>query len=330
MLAKTTLKKISEQLNLSVSTVSRALKDHPDIAESTKEKVRELARQLEYEPNTYAINLRTNSSHIIGLVVPGIANLFYESFIAAAERKARQQGYTLMILQSGDDPVLEAENLKICRLNRVAGVLLCTIPGADADAYRKLEEAAIPVIFFDKVPEGNQYNTVCLADTAAARLAADTLLQYGKERVLCLFGASELSITRRRESAFKERYVQAAASSILQIEHCSSSEAARAVCLSYLEPPSVDAIFAMSDELLIGAMQAIYESNIRVPEQVSVLALSNGFLPALFNPRITYIETSGSKLGEAAIQRLLDYTAGQKFTRSIEVPSALIHGRSLA
>src|ERR1035437_9963436 len=115
----TTLKKISQVLGLSISTVSRALKNHPDISEKTKTKVIDLASTLEYEPNANAINLRTSKSKIFGLIVPYISNFFYDSFISAVEEEIRSHGYSLMILQSGDDPAIEMENLKLCRQNRV-------------------------------------------------------------------------------------------------------------------------------------------------------------------------------------------------------------------
>ena len=93
----TTLKLLAQQLQLSISTVSRALKDHPDISTATKEKVHALANSLDYEPNAYAIQLRTQSSKIFGVIVPAIANLFYDSFIAAIEEESRKNGYALFI-----------------------------------------------------------------------------------------------------------------------------------------------------------------------------------------------------------------------------------------
>ena len=145
-----TLKKISAQLNLSISTVSRALKNHPDISANTKRKVNELAALMEYEPNTYAINLRTNKSNVFGLIVPAISNMFYDSFIAAAEEGARKNGYSLMILQSGDDPLQEAENLKLCKHSRVDGIFISVAPeSSSADIFLKYQKAGIPIIFFN-------------------------------------------------------------------------------------------------------------------------------------------------------------------------------------
>src|SRR5579885_2335004 len=181
----TTLKKISQVLDLSISTVSRALKNHPDISERTKQKVLELANRLEYEPNAYAIHLRTNNSKIFGLIVPNVSYYFYDTFIAAVEEECRKNGYSLMILQSGDDVETESNNLKICRQNRVTGVFVCLTPNTtDLKPFLKFDEVDIPLIFFDKVPEYEACNKVCIADAQSAKIAADAILAKGKKKVL--------------------------------------------------------------------------------------------------------------------------------------------------
>jgi len=329
MKSRTTLKKISANLSLSISTVSRALKNHPDISEETKQKVKELASLLEYEPNTYAINLRTNSSRVFGLIVPAISNTFYDSFIGAAEQKARENGFSLMILQSGDDPVLEAESLQLCRSNRVAGVMISISPGSQSDEFRKLEEAGIPVIFFDKVPDAETYNKVCLADEEAAIMAATTIFKYKKRKVLGIFGNPELSITQKRLLAFTREFGTASPETMLIIRHCHNSAEAQTVTFEFCQSHSVDNIFAMSDEILVGVMKALYKSKVRIPDDVSVLAISNGFLPEIFNPTITYVETSGYELGKLVMKRMMDYLGGQTFSRSMILPSRLVEGKSM-
>src|SRR5436190_18632438 len=99
---KSTLKKLSQSLGISISTVSRALKDHPDISLATKNKVKELAAAMEYEPNSYAVQLRTKQSNVLGILLPSIDNFFYDSFIAAVEDEARRYGYSVLIMQSRD------------------------------------------------------------------------------------------------------------------------------------------------------------------------------------------------------------------------------------
>ncbi len=329
MKSRTTLKKISANLNISISTVSRALKNHPDISEDTKRKVNELAALLEYEPNTYAINLRTNSSKVFGLIVPAIFNTFYESFISAAEQKARENGFTLMILQSGNDPLLEAENLKFCRVNRVAGVMISITPGFLNNSFQKLEEAGIPVIFFDNVPDNDTFNKVCMADEEAAIIAASTIIKYKKKNILGIFGNPELSITQKRLKAFTKEFEKHGDDIKLYIHHCNNSTEALNTTLDFFTKQSADNIFAMSDEILIGVMKALYKSNMRIPDEVSVLAISNGFIPELFNPVVSYVETNGFELGKLAMKRLLDYLGGQTFSRSIILPSRLVEGKSM-
>lgn len=329
MKSRTTLKKISTNLNLSISTVSRALKNHPDISEDTKQKVKELASLLEYEPNTYAINLRTNSSKILGLIVPKISNNFYDSFIEAAEQKARAFGFSLMILQSGDDQLVEAENIRLCKANRVAGLIISIVPGSLTEPFKKLEDAGIPFIFFDKVPDSDIYNKVCLADKEAGIMAANAIISFNKKKVLALFGNKELSITQKRCKAFTDTFEQESPTTKLFTRFCDNSDEAMSATLEFCSSKSIDHVFAMSDETLVGVMKALYQLKVQIPGEVSVSAISNGFLPTIFNPTVTHVETSGYELGKITVQRLIDYLGGQTFTRSIILPSRMVEGKSM-
>ena len=329
MKSRTTLKKISANLHLSVSTVSRALKDHPDISEETKLKVKELAALLEYEPNTYASTFEPIPAVFLVLIVPAISNTFYDSFISAAEQKARENGYSLMILQSGDDPALEAESLRLCKANRVAGVMISICPGSKSDTFKKLEEAGIPVIFFDKVPDAESCNKVCMADEEAAIMAASTIIKYNKKKVLGMFGNPALSITQKRLKAFTSEFEKKSPDTNLFIRHCLNSVEAMNLTLDFCATHTVDNIFAMSDEILVGIMKAVYKLNYRIPDDVSILAISNGFIPEIINPTITYIETNGYELGNLVMKRMMDYLGGQTFSRSITLPSKLVDGKSM-
>ncbi len=325
-----TLKKISAQLNLSISTVSRALKNHPDISENTKRKVKELAALMEYEPNSYAVNLRTNKSKVLGLIVPNISNMFNDSFISAVEKEARKSGYSLMILQSGDSPVQEAENLKLCKHYRVDGVLISLAAESySTELFSKYQETGIPVIFFDRVPEAGSFDTVCMADEEAATIAAHTILKYKKKKILALFGNPDLSITKKRKDAFlkiveKEKGVRTT------IQYCiNSEEAKQCTAAATAKNPHPDHIFCMSDEILIGVMNALKHTCLKIPDDISVLAISNGFIPSLYNPEISYIETSGYELGKLAMKRMLENMESKSAPRSIMLPSRFVEGNSL-
>jgi LacI family transcriptional regulator len=325
-----TLKKISEQLHLSISTVSRALKNHPDISENTKRKVKELAMLMEYEPNSYAVNLRTNKSRVFGLIVPAISNMFYESFISAAEKDARKSGYSLMILQSGDDPLQEADNLKLCKHYRVDGILISVAPDSYAgDLLLKYQESGIPIVFFDKVLANSGFDTVCMADEEAATMAAHTILTYKKKNILALFGNPDLSITKKRRDALlkileKENDIK------IKVLYCANSDEAKNIVTHAIQKEICpDHIFCMSDEILIGVMKSLKHSTLVIPDDISVLAISNGFIPGLYNPEISYVETSGYELGKLAIKRMLENMEGKTPVKAIMLPSRLVAGGSL-
>jgi LacI family transcriptional regulator len=325
-----TLKRIAEALGLSISTVSRALKDHPDISAATKKRVNEIAEFLDYEPNINAINLRAKSNRVLGLIVPTISGFFYDSFIAAVEEECRLNDYRLMILQSGNDPQIEINNLSICRQNRISGLFVCLSTNTESlAAFDKFKEADIPLIFFDKVPDGNNYNKICVADAAAAKAAAQLLLEKKKKKILSLFGSKSLSITRYRLEAFNNVMLREQ-DVIADIEHCSSTQQARDITKQYFaKEQKPDAVFCMSDEILIGVMKSLHEMKIDIPAQAGVLSLSDGFLPTIYTPEITYIETSGYKLGKLAFTRMLQCMDGKTEAVELFINSPFVEGGSL-
>lgn len=322
----TTLKKISELLGLSISTVSRALKSHPDISEKTKQRVTELANTLDYEPNANAIQLRTSKSNLFALVVPSISNFFYHSFISAVEEESRKKGYALMILQSGDDPDIEMLNLKLCRKSRICGLFACiSDQTGNIDAYLKMKDLDIPVIFFDKVPELTNCNKICFADEASATMAANNILLKNRKKVLALFGNINLSITKKRLSAFTKTIGKKID---LRVHHANSAEEAEAITIECLRQMP-DTVFCMSDEILTGAMKAIQRTSLKIPSDISVIAISNGFIPKLYFPEITYVETSGDELGRLAFSSMIACLNGSTFTQELTTMSVLVEGGSM-
>ena len=325
----TTLKNISQLLELSISTVSRALKNHPDISDRTKRRVIELAKTMDYEPNVNAVNLRTNNTRLFGLIVPSISVYFYDSFISAVEEECRKNNYSLMILQSGDDPDIEAASLKLCRQNRITGLFACLSSHNDKiDPYLKFNELKIPVIFFDKVPEVKDCNKVCLADASASSMAADAIIKKKKKKVLALFGDPRLLITRKREIAFLETMKSKAASTALVLHYACNAKEAEDHTSKYLDEQP-DTVFCMSDEILCGVMIAIQKKKLSIPANISVIALSNGFIPKLFHPEITYIETSGHKLGKLAFSSMMANLGGSTFIQELTTEAILVAGGSL-
>ena len=331
IMKQSTLKELSEALGISISTVSRALKDHPDISEATKTKVKELATALEYEPNSFAVNLRTKQTNVIGILVPSIDNFFYDTFIAAVEEEARRHGYSVLIMQSRDQLDIETSCLHLFRKKMVSALFASiSIEIEDMKPFEKLKENGIPVIFFDRVPEAEGYHKVCLSDEKAAVIAAGEIIKAGKKKVLALFGHPHLSITKTRCAAFKKTFSEQAPSVSLDIHYPEQISSSRELVLSLLgSGEKYDVIFGMGDLILIGVMQAIHELNLRVPEDISVISISNGLIPTMYKPRITYVETSGAKLGKLAFSQMLDYLQQQTIAETVFLESMLVKGGSL-
>jgi len=328
---KSTLKKMSQTLGLSISTVSRALKDHPDISESTRKKVKDLAAAMEYEPNSYAVQLRTRKSNVIGVLIPTINNFFYDTFISAVEEEARKHGYSLLIMQSGDTVSNETACLQYLRQHNVMALFAAlSVETEDMAPFKKMEELEIPVVFVDRVPEEKGFYTVCLADEAAARIAAEAIIEKGKKNVLALFGHPHLSISRIRKETFENTFKAKAPKTkikILATENPLPSKEAAIAALTSSKPP--DTIFCMGDLILIGVMKAIHELKMNVPKDVSVIGISNGFIPTLFNPEVTYVETSGNKLGKLAFAQMLARLRSENVPENVIVESVFVKGGSL-
>jgi LacI family transcriptional regulator len=332
MVATTTLKKISEMLNISISTVSRALKNHPDISERTKQKVNDLATMLDYEPNPYAIQLSSKTSKVLGLIVPKVSDLFYTSFIDAVEEESRKNGYSLIILKSDNDVNVEINHVRFCKKQRVAGVFASVTPDTEnLEAFERLKEVEIPVIFYDRVPTTEKFVRACFDDKAAAILAAETILAKKKKKVLALFGDTHISITQQRLEAFKDVFKNHKSTNKLITAHTRTFEESIAVVTEHFSSDDKpDTIFCMSDEIMVGVMKALQILQLSVPKQVSIITISNdGFYPKLYHPEITYIETSGYKLGKLAFEIMIKAINGDKTIQEYDVDPLLIEGSSL-
>ena len=328
---QSTLKKLSEVLGLSISTVSRALKDHPDISSSTKVKVKELADLMEYEPNSNAVQLRTRQSNVLGILVPVVNNFFYDSFIASVEEEARQHGYSILIMQSRDSLQLETSSLHLFRKKMVMGLFASiSTEIEDMAPFQKLKELEVPLVFFDRVPDLPGLIKVCMADEVSAAIAADAIIAKNKKTVLGLFGHPHLSLSRKRVNSFKQTFQAKAPDTILDIDYPENIEESKKCALKWLAGErKYDVIFCMGDLILIGVMHAVHELKLRIPEDIGIIGISNGLIPTFYNPKVTYVETSGYKLGKLAFSQMLRCIKGEPVEEEVYVESMLVEGGSL-
>jgi LacI family transcriptional regulator len=216
--------------------------------------------------------------------------------------------------------------LKLCRKSRVSGVFACiSNQTGNIDPFLKMKDLDIPVIFFDKVPELNNCNKVCVADETSATIAAKTIIEKNKQKVLAIFGNTNLSITKKRLSAF----INTLSGKVDMLVHHANNAAEAEMITMQCMMQKPDTIFCMSDEILTGAMKAIQRAALKIPEDISVIAISNGFIPKLYFPEITYVETSGDELGRLAFSSMMACLGGSTFTQELTTVSILVEGGSM-
>ena len=304
-----TIKDIARILNISPSTVSRALKDHPDISAETKTAVNELAVKLKYQPNAVALSLKNSRSNTIGVIIPEIVHYFFSSVISGIEDVAYDAGFTVIICQSNEKYDREVANSNMLLAHRVDGVLVSISKETTRfDHLVLLEEHGLPLVFFDRiVPEINT-DQVIIDDEEAAYKATKHLIETGKIRIAHFAGPSNLLIGRDR----KEGYLRALRESGLPVDPELVIEAdtfekaliATNTLLKLGNPP--DGIFATNDLTAIGAMQSLKNKGMKVPQQIAVVGFSDGHFSGITDPSLTSVDQHGYEMGTMATRVLLD------------------------
>ncbi len=305
---RTTIKDLAQQLGVNPSTISRALKDHPDISSSLRNSVKELAERLHYRPNNMAVHLRQRSSRLVGLIIPAGTMFFYPSVIRSIEKILHEAGFSLLMLHSDESLEREIENVHICFDNDVAGLLIaCSRQTENADHLAPLHDAGIPVVQFDKVIEAAPIDTIKLNDVADAAAAVDRLHATGCRRLAGIFGNENMPITRRRVEGFrhalKKHGLPISADHLLFANNAAEASECIRPLMASPEPP--DGIFCMSDETITGALPALVDLGVRMPEDVSVVCMSDGVFPFYLRPRVSFLRHDGDLVGRLAAERLL-------------------------
>lgn len=305
-----TIKDIARSLKISPSTVSRALKDHPDISPATKKAVRELAQELDYQPNSVALSLRKSKTFTIGVIIPQIVHHFFSTVISGIEDVAYKAGYHVMICQSNESFDREKASAQALLASRVDGMLVSVAQEtSDLKHFEMLLNRNVPLVFFDRVASGLDTSSVVVDDFGGAYRAVEYLIKSGCRKVAHLAGPDNLEISQNRIKGYKKAVDDYGLA--LRPEHIVTAgltiEEGRKACLELLERGELpDAIFAANDPLAIGALKVLKEKGIKIPEEISVIGFSDEPITALIEPPITTIAQPGFEMGQLATQLLLD------------------------
>jgi len=198
-----TIKDIARELGISPSTVSRALKDHPDISQATRDAVNELADRWNYRPNPIALSLKSGSSKTIGVIIPDVVHYFFSTVISGIEDVLYKRDYNMILCQSNELMEQEVKNIRTLLSSRVDGIMASvTKTTLEFGHYRNIIDKNIPLVFFDRAVEDLDADSVVIDDETGAYKAVNHLLRMGKKRIIHLSGPPQLAIARNRRNGF--------------------------------------------------------------------------------------------------------------------------------
>ena len=304
-MARSTIKDIAKHLGVSPSTISRALSDHPDISKEMKKKVEQVAKEFHYTKNRRASSLRTKEPGIIALIIPEVNMFFMPELIYGINTEAEKKDLSVAIFQSDNSLEKEKKLLQYCLEMSFSGILLClSFETNNLSHIHSVIGNEIPVVLLDKVILDSNCSTVSIQDEDAGYKSANYLLENGHQNVIGIFGNSELEMTQLRKmgfaKAFLENRVDESNLGLIEIEGILTLDTALEEELR--QKPETTAIFCMSDELLINAHHLLMKLGYKIPNEISLISISDGFVPYYLFPNITHLHHSGFEVGYEALK----------------------------
>ena len=298
------IKQLAQQLNLSISTVSRALNDKYDISPETKKKVRELAKKLNYQPNPYASSLRQHKSKTIAVVVPELANNFFTLAIKGIQSVASEVGYHVLIYVTNEDYKIESDVFSHMQSGRVDGVIVSISSNTiKRDHLWKVKNNGLPLVFFDRVCDEFDTAKVTTDDYNSGFKATQHLIDNGCNRIAYLLISKNLSIGVNRMQGYLDALKKNQLNSKEElIVNCSTDQDKNYVQIKKLlnskQPP--DGIFASVESLAITSYHVCNDLKLSIPNDVKVISFSNLETAPLLNPSLTTITQPAFNIGKEA------------------------------
>lgn len=305
----TSINDIARALGVSASTVSRALKDHPDISKETRDRVQAFARSVNYRPNALALGLKQQRSYTLGIIIPEIVHHFFSSIISGIEDLAYGKGYRLMICQSNEEYERERINLQALLDHRVDGLLVSMSKNTfEFDHFEHAVEQGLSLVFLDRVCKNIETDRVVTDDFQGAHLVTTHLIRTGRRRILHLAAPQHLAIGRKRLQGYSEALtdhnIGHNEALILQCDTPALVLANREKILNLA--PTIDGIFAVNDFSAIAVMQLLQENGYRVPADIAVAGFGDDPIALIARPKLTTVEQKGYEMGREAVRMLIE------------------------
>lgn len=308
-----TIYDIAKKLNLSTSTISRALKDHKSISEKTIKIVQEAATEMGYRPNILAASLRSNKTKTIGVLVPTITQPFLSSLISGIEITAQKAGYNVLIMQSHDSYNDEVNMTKALYDSRVSGII-CSIgmETEDTSHFQQFIDKNIPLVFVDRVPKNFKTYRVIINNHIAGFKATEHLINQGCTRIAHFYSGSEfgnLYSERKRGyiDALKKYNLPIDEEIIVHLDAVTFEEGIKATnkLLDMKNPP--DGIFSAGDITAIGAIQSAKKRGVKIPEELAIIGFNNDPISSIVDPGLSTITHPAFKMGKTSAEKILRF-----------------------
>lgn len=310
MKRKLTLKQIAKELDVSISTVSKALRDSAEISEDTRKKIKAFAKLYNYKPNNIALSLKNRKSKTIGVIIPEIVHHFFTTVISGIEQVANEKGYHVIICMSNNSFDKEVINMELLANGSTDGFIISVAKETQQKQdYHHLNEVinqGMPLVMFDRVIDEISCDKVIIDDLNGAKKAVQKLIDIGCKRIGLLTTVDYVSVGKLRTKGYRkahlENNLEVDEDLILKVDDFDASELE---ITEFLKEKQMDGLFAVNEHFAIYAIKAFQENGLKVPEDVKVIGFTDGELSKRFIPSLTTVNQHGAEMGAQAARILI-------------------------
>ena len=307
---KITLKHIARELEVSISTVSKALKNSEEIGRETKEKIQAFAKLYNYKPNNIAVSLKNRRTKNIGVVIPNIVHYFFTTVIQGIEKYANKKGYNVIVCLSDESFDKEVINVELLANGSIDGFIISLSSGTqkenDYNHLKEITEQGIPLVLFDRITNEVECDKVIIDDVLGAYLATKKLIKQGRKRIGIITTYDYLSVSKSRtagyQKALKEFGIKEENALMLRMPSMDIDEQ---LIQDFIKNAKVDAILTVNEIFSVYGMQVAQDLGHKIPEDISFIGFTDGLLSKYANPSLTSIAQHGEKMGETAAEMLI-------------------------
>lgn len=303
-ISKVTISDIARELNITAATVSRALNDHPAIKETTKKAVRDIAVKLNYQPNKLASSLRLGKSNIIGVIIPSAEINFFGSVVHGIEKVANENNYNVLIYQTNEMYEFEKKGVQTFLRSQVDGVLASISKETiNLDHYNEIKRRGVPLILFDRANDALDVSSVVVNDYAGAFAATKHLIEQGCKRIAHIGGQQHVSIFNQRLKGYIDalNVHNIPVNDDLIVYGKVSIESGRECMQNLLAGKQrPDGVFAVEDFTALGAIQAIKDSQKKIPDEIAIIGFANEAFGEYITPSLSTVNQQTVSMGQEA------------------------------